>query len=141
MEDTYDLHARVSTRGWGGGLKPPLFLRYITSNNTAVHCILTGEYPDICIYDHLTAFQPPHSYKPVYAPVMCVLHTKMVLNKTIIVNTHSFPSIWHCLWAGNKPHNSEFTGNNITRYLNKNQCDQFNSSWHYIYHLVQLPPV
>jgi len=32
------------------GAEAPPVLRFILSNNIAVHCILRGEYPNICIY-------------------------------------------------------------------------------------------
>ena len=43
-------------------LHPPPFLRFILSNNIAVHCILRGEYPNSCIYA-LNNISAPHSYK------------------------------------------------------------------------------
>jgi len=39
----------IDLGGGIGGLKHPSFFRFILSHNIAVHCILRGEYPNICI--------------------------------------------------------------------------------------------
>ena len=69
------MRMHLDDKGVDGGAEAPQFLRFILSN-IAIHCILRGESPNICIYalNNIPA-PPPHTHTHIHTHTYTHTHT------------------------------------------------------------------